>query len=80
MPVVRKWGNSLALRIPSAIAAQLNVTENSTVEYTVSDGQLLVKPIRRNPKFLLCELLDAVNEENVHKEIETGEPMGAEVW
>lgn len=80
MPVIRKWGNSLALRIPSNIASQLKFGENSTVEFTVLNGNLVVKPVERKPRFLLSELISAINEENIHKEIETGPPVGGETW
>jgi antitoxin MazE len=80
MQTIRKWGNSLAIRIPMALASQLNVTEDSTVECSVVDGQLLVKPVNRKPKYLLCDLLAGINSENRHEEIDTGEPRGGEVW
>ncbi len=80
MPVIRKWGNSLALRIPMSIAKQLNLKANSTVECTVSDGKLLVKPVERQPKYLLRELLSGIDNENLHKEIKTGQPVGVEAW
>jgi antitoxin MazE len=80
MPVIRKWGNSLALRIPAGLASQLNLSENSTVECTVLNGQLLVKPVERGPRFVLRDLISAINAENTHKEVETGDAVGVEIW
>ncbi len=80
MQTIRKWGNSLALRIPMALASQLGIKENSEVECSVLDGKLVVKPISRNPKYLLCDLLAGINSENRHEEIDTGDPRGGEVW
>jgi antitoxin component of MazEF toxin-antitoxin module len=31
MPALRKWGNSLAVRIPAPLARQFNLTENTPV-------------------------------------------------
>jgi len=31
-------------------------------------------------KYNLFEMLSRINEENIHKEIETGDPVGKEVW
>ena len=31
-------------------------------------------------KYNLSEMLSMINEENIHKEIETGNPVGKEVW
>ena len=41
---VRKWGNSLGLRIPRAFAAEAGVAEDSSVELSVENGALLVAP------------------------------------
>jgi len=76
---IQKWGNSLGLRIPKSFAAEAQVEAGSTVDLTVEDGELVVKPIRRR-KYSLRELLKAVNSKNIHREVETGEPVGREAW
>jgi antitoxin MazE len=78
MPVIKKWGNSPGLRIPTHFAAQLKIRENTAVELSLSEGGLLVEPIYSRPKYSLCELLDGITEDNSHKEIDAGEPQGAE--
>ena len=42
---VAKWGNSLALRIPSAFARELDVREGASVEISVDNGTLVVRPV-----------------------------------
>lgn len=42
-----KWGNSLAVRLPKALAAQLQVRENDPLELTVREGVLQLRPIKR---------------------------------
>ena len=76
---IQKWGNSLGLRIPKSFAAEAQVEAGSTVDLTVEDGELVVKPIRRR-KYSLRELLKAVNAKNIHREVETGEAIGREAW
>ena len=76
---IQKWGNSLGLRIPKSFAAEAQVEAGSTVDLTVEDGELVIKPIRRR-KYSLRELLKAVNSKNIHREVETGEPVGVEAW
>ena len=44
--IVRRWGNSLALRIPREIAAALGLDESSEVELDARDGRLVVVPKR----------------------------------
>ncbi len=76
---VQKWGNSLGLRIPKSFAEEASVKEGSPVDLSVSNGQLIIRPIRRS-NYELQDLLDGVTEENLHAELATGEPKGRESW
>lgn len=76
---VRKWGNSLGLRIPKAFAEEAAVEEGSTVDLSVSEGQIVVRPLRA-PRYELSKLLAGVSEDNLHAEVETGPPLGREAW
>ena len=76
---IQKWGNSLALRIPKSFAEEAEVEAGSRVDLSVTDGQLVIRPVR-SPRFELHLLLAGVKEENLHAEISTGEPTGREAW
>jgi len=76
---VQKWGNSLAIRIPKAFAAQAELSELSTVDLTIVDGQLVLTPVSK-PTFTLEELLEGMTDENMHGEISLGGPVGREIW
>lgn len=76
---VQKWGNSLGLRIPKSFAEEAEVKEGSPIDLSVSDGQLVIRPIRQE-KYELRKLLAAVTEENLHAEVSTGEAQGLEAW
>ena len=76
---IQKWGNSLGLRIPRSFAAEAQVEEGSTVDLSVENGQLLVRPLRAR-KYVLSDLLKRVNPRNVQGEISTGAPVGREAW
>jgi antitoxin MazE len=76
---IQKWGNSLGLRIPKAFAAQAGVEAGSEVDLSVEDGKLIVRPTRL-PRYDLKDLLRGVTAKNSPKEVETGEPVGREVW
>lgn len=76
---VQKWGNSLGLRIPKAFAEDTGVMAGSEVELEVQDGRLLVTPVAR-PTYSLESLLADVTPENLHSEVDLGEPVGNEVW
>lgn len=76
---IQKWGNSLGLRIPKVLAEQSGVEAGSEVDLSIEEGDLVVR-LRRSPRYELKELLQAVTAKNVHTEVETGEPVGREVW
>jgi antitoxin MazE len=77
---VRKWGNSLGLRIPKAVAEEAAVVQGSTVDVTVDRrGRLIVKVSERT-EYALEELLARVTEQNLHREIAVDRPRGREVW
>ena len=76
---VQKWGNSLGLRIPRSFAAEAQVEAGSTVDLSVENGSLLVRPIRTR-KYALSALLKKVKPRNLHGEVPTGEPAGREAW
>ena len=75
---VSRWGNSLAVRIPRAMADQARIDEGQEVELTVVDGCLTIRPRART--YTLHELLDQVTPENRHDEVDWGKPEGDEVW
>lgn len=77
---VAKWGNSLALRIPNALARTLAVTEGRSVELVVEDGRLIVSPVDEKPVYRLDELLAGLTPENLHAEVDDGAPVGSELW
>lgn len=78
---LKKWGNSIGLRIPAGLLAETGLGENSTVEMTVEDGKIIISPeFRKTWKYTLEQLLDEVTEENLHLETDWGTPRGEEVW
>lgn len=76
---VQKWGNSLALRIPKSFAAESNIEEGSAVNVSLVEGKIIVEPISE-PTYNLDDLLARVTKRNIHAEIDTGAPVGKEVW
>ena len=76
---VQQWGNSLALRIPRSFAAEAEVEAGSVVDISAGKDGLRVRPVRRR-KYALRKLLQGVTRRNLHAEVETGRPVGREVW
>jgi antitoxin MazE len=76
---VQKWGNSLALRIPRAFAAEAGLHNESPVEISLVEGKLVVAVVAA-PQPTLEQLLSQVTAENLHRETDTGPAVGSEAW
>jgi antitoxin MazE len=74
---LRKWGNSLAIRIPKDIATTLSIEYNSLLTLAIIDGMLVIKPQKKSR---LESLISQINSENLHNEISTGRSVGNEEW
>jgi antitoxin MazE len=76
---IQRWGNSLGLRIPRSFAEEAGVEAGSQVDLSVRDGDLVVRAAKRR-MYRLSELLQKITTKNLHSEVDTGEPIGREVW
>jgi len=76
---MQKWGNSLALRIPSSMAKQLGIQQNSLVNIEEIGNKIILEPIQK-PRYDLQEMLRQINDRNLHGEKSYGEPVGKEIW
>lgn len=77
---VQKWGNSLAIRIPKALAEETGLYDHANVNLTLEDGRLVIEPLREGNKYQLEELLLEVNDTNLHGEYLFGDAEGREIW
>ena len=75
--IIRKWGNSLGVRIPSTIAKEISIVEGSHVEIEDIDGQIIIRPRNR---YDLKEMIKAIKKTNIHAEIDSSNPVGNEIW
>ncbi len=76
---VEKWGNSLALRIPKALALNAQLDNDSLVEIALVEGQIIITPVLAR-SWTLDELLAGITKTNLHHEIATGAAVGHEAW
>ena len=76
---VKKWGNSLAVRIPKPYAAEAGLEPNTPVEISLVDGKIVLVPVSE-PAPTLEGLLAQVTEQNLHGEVDFGPPVDGEVW
>lgn len=76
---VQRWGNSLAVRIPKAVARDARLEENTPVDLTLVDGKVLLIPVVESAP-TLEQLLAGVTAHNLHGEFDTGPAVGRETW
>jgi antitoxin MazE len=73
---LKKWGNSVGLRLPKVVLAQLGVAPNEPVDLTITAGTLVIT----KPATSLNELVDRITPTNQHSIVDWGKPVGREVW
>ena len=76
---VQKWGNSLAVRIPRPFAEETGLEHGSSIELSLEEGRLILSPLSET-SYTLKKLLQGITPENVHGELDSGPPVGREVW
>ena len=76
---IKKWGNSLALRIPKSFALNANLRQDKLVDISIDKEKIIITPIGEK-EYSLDELLECVSEDNLHGEFDTGVPAGKEIW
>lgn len=74
---VQRWGNSLAVRIPAAVAKSARLKLGQPVEVSAQDSSILVKPIGE-PRLTLAQKLVAFDPEIHGCEVMAVLPIGIE--
>jgi len=75
--MVQKWGNSLGIRIPNLIVREFSLKNGSVVNINDNGNEIVIKPVKKSR---LSEMLDKINDQNLHQEIDWGKPVGDEIW
>lgn len=74
---VRKWGNSLAVRLPASLSAALGLKENDSILMRQEHGGVFIKKVEEET---LDDLIDRIDPDNLHDSIDWGPPVGKEIW
>ena len=65
--IIKKWGNSAALRLPSSVTELAQLTLGQAVNVNVLNGKIVIEPIV-SKKTRLDELLAGITPDNIHAE------------
>jgi len=75
--VIRKWGNSPALRLPTSALKEAGYQLEQKVNLIISRGRILIEPAN-NVAYDLDTLLKGITSDNIHGEVSFGHPVGQE--
>lgn len=77
--IVKKWGNSAAVRIPAAVMEAASLSLDETVDVREEGGCIIIEPVRQS-EYNLDQLLAGITAENLHAEVNFGPPVGKEAF
>lgn len=74
---VQQINNEWIITIPKGIIDNLNLTPNSDVEVSLEGGRII---ITTPPVVSLDDLVRGITDTNRHTAVDTGYPVGKEIW
>jgi antitoxin component of MazEF toxin-antitoxin module len=77
---IKKWGNSLATRIPKAIAESTNLHLDQLVDIEEINGKIVITPISVTKEYKLDELLSQCKPESMKLDKEDQECLEISVF
>lgn len=73
---IKKWGNSLAVRLPASVVQATTLREDSAVEIEGDNGVIVIRQVEA--EYELGELVARITPENRHDAADFGAPVGKE--
>jgi antitoxin MazE len=77
--VVKKWGNSAAVRIPASVLEAAHVRLDQPVDVREEGGRIVIEPLRP-ARYDIDALVAGITDENRHDSVEMGPAIGQEAW
>ena len=75
--VIRKWGNSPAVRLNVAAMKAAAFDSDQRVTIKATKGRIVIEP-SENLDFKMEDLVAGITRQNVHEEVDFGGPVGRE--
>ena len=76
---IKRWGNSLGVRLPAAVARAAHLHADQRVRLSLEDGHIVIRPHERAP-LSLDQRLARYDPARHGGEAMAGERLGAERW
>ncbi len=77
--MVKKWGNSAAVRIPASVMQATHLDLDEVVDVREEAGRIVIEPVRQKT-YVLADLLKGITPKNRHEAVDFGQATGKEVW
>ena len=77
---IKRWGNSLGVRLPAAVAREAKLHVDQRVQITVEQGRVVISPLGDAPLSLEQRLARFDPARHGGEVMTTEEPLGAERW
>lgn len=75
---LRKWGNSVAVRIPKEVLYEASFKVNDKVDIFADGTGITIQKVKKFKS--LDDLFAGYAGSNTYEEFNTGKPVGNEVW
>lgn len=73
---VKKWGNSLGIRIPKNMAKQLKIVDGSIIDIDEESGRIIITPM--NDELSIAYLTQGMTKEGLNDQFEDYPSVGLE--
>lgn len=77
--MVKKWGNSAAIRIPSSVLDAAHVRLEQPVDVREEAGRIIIEPLQPT-RYDIESLVAGITDDNRHAPADADKPVGQEVW
>jgi antitoxin MazE len=77
--IVKKWGNSAAVRIPASVMTAASLDLDQAVDIREEAGRIVIEPIKAD-LYELDALLGQMDPDTFPEEVGLGPPQGRETW
>ena len=77
---IKRWGNSLGVRLPAAVAREAHLHADQRVRISVEGDQVIITPMKETQLTLAQRLASYDPKRHGGEQMSTAQTLGAERW
>jgi antitoxin component of MazEF toxin-antitoxin module len=77
---IQKLGSGLGVNIPPVFVNEFSLKEGLYVNIQGNENSIIIETVKPCKSYILSDLLSNITENNTHQCIDTGTPIGNEIW